>query len=130
MDRLSNIAGDSLEETEGCLLPLLPLSQFWTAVTTLLIVKIGVCVSHGLQPPPLKVIVHRLPVIGVILLELFLLFHPTVVSPLDVPEDVVLFREPTEGACSMTVPDTSTRPRTSAIRIHSTHPAIRTTNHR
>ena len=33
---------------------------------------------------------------------------------------------PSEGACSMAVPAVSTRPRTSALRMPSTHPA----NHR
>ena len=37
---------------------------------------------------------------------------------------------PTEGACSMAVPAMSTRPRTSALRMLSTHPAIRNANHR
>ena len=37
---------------------------------------------------------------------------------------------PTEEACSMAVPGMSTRPMTSALRIHSTHPAIRKANHR
>ena len=37
---------------------------------------------------------------------------------------------PTEGACSMAVPAMSTRPRTSALRMPSTHPAIRNANHR
>ena len=39
-------------------------------------------------------------------------------------------RGPTEGACSLAVPAMSTRPRTSALRMHSTHPAIRNANHR
>ena len=39
-------------------------------------------------------------------------------------------RGPTEGACSMAVPAMSTRPRTSALRMHSTHPAIRNANNR
>ena len=39
-------------------------------------------------------------------------------------------RRPTEGACSMAVPDMSTRPRISALRMPSTHPAIRNANHR
>ena len=37
---------------------------------------------------------------------------------------------PTEGACSMAVPAMSTRPRTSALQMPSTHPAIRNANHR
>ena len=37
---------------------------------------------------------------------------------------------PTEGACSMSVPAMSTRPRTSALRMPSTHPVIRNANHR
>ena len=37
---------------------------------------------------------------------------------------------PTEGACSMTVPAMSKRPRTSALRMNSTHPAIMNANHR
>ena len=36
----------------------------------------------------------------------------------------------TEGACSMAVPAMSTRPRTSAIRMPFTHPAIRNADHR
>ena len=35
-------------------------------------------------------------------------------------------RGPTEGACSMAVPAMSTKPRISALRMPSTHPA----NHR
>ena len=35
-----------------------------------------------------------------------------------------------EGACSMAVPAVSTRPRTSALRMPSTHPAIGNANHR
>ena len=37
---------------------------------------------------------------------------------------------PTDGACSMAVPSMSTRPRTSALRMPSTHPTIRNANHR
>ena len=37
---------------------------------------------------------------------------------------------PTEEACSMAVPTMSTRPRTSTLRMPSTHPAIRNDNHR
>ena len=37
---------------------------------------------------------------------------------------------PTEGACSMAVPAMSTRPRTSVLRMTSTHPATRNANHR
>ena len=37
---------------------------------------------------------------------------------------------PTEGACSIAVPTMSTRPRTSTIRMPSTHLAIRNANHR
>ena len=37
---------------------------------------------------------------------------------------------PTEGACSMAVPTMSTTPRTSALQMPSTHPAIRNANHR
>ena len=36
---------------------------------------------------------------------------------------------PAEGACSMAVPAMSTRPRTSALRIPSTHPAIGNVNY-
>ena len=36
---------------------------------------------------------------------------------------------PTEGACSMAVPVIITRPRTSALRMPSTQPAIRNANH-
>ena len=36
----------------------------------------------------------------------------------------------TEGACSMAVPAMSTRPRTSALRMPSTHPAIWNANYR
>ena len=35
----------------------------------------------------------------------------------------------TEGACSMAVPAMNTRPRTSTLRMPSTHPAIRNANH-
>ena len=42
----------------------------------------------------------------------------------------VLRGGPTEGACSMAVPAMSTRPSTSALRMTSTHPAIRNANHR
>ena len=38
--------------------------------------------------------------------------------------------EHTDGACSMAVPAMSTRPRTSVLRMHSTHPAIKNANHR
>ena len=38
-------------------------------------------------------------------------------------------RRPTEGACSMAVPAMSTRPRTSALRMPSTHPTIRNANY-
>ena len=34
------------------------------------------------------------------------------------------------GSCMMAVPAMSTRPRTSALRVPSTHPAIRNANHR
>ena len=34
-----------------------------------------------------------------------------------------------EGACTMAVPAMRTRPRTSALRMHSAHPAIRNANH-
>ena len=37
---------------------------------------------------------------------------------------------PSEGACSMAVPAMSTRLRTSALRMPSTHPATRNANHR
>ena len=37
---------------------------------------------------------------------------------------------PTEGACSMAVHAMITRPRTSALRMPSTHPAIGNANHR
>ena len=37
---------------------------------------------------------------------------------------------PKEGACSIAVPVMSNRPRTSAIRMPTTHPAIRNANHR
>ena len=37
--------------------------------------------------------------------------------------------EPTEGACLMMVPAMSTRPKTSALRMPSTHAAIRNANH-
>ena len=37
---------------------------------------------------------------------------------------------PTEGTCSKAVPAMSTRPMTSALRMPSTHPAIRNANHR
>ena len=37
---------------------------------------------------------------------------------------------PTEGSCSMAVPAMSTKPRTSALRMPSTHAAIRNANHR
>ena len=37
---------------------------------------------------------------------------------------------PTEGTCSMEIPDMSIRPRTSALRMPSNHPAIRKDNHR
>ena len=37
---------------------------------------------------------------------------------------------PTEGACSMAVPAMNTRHSTSALRMPSTHPAIRKANHR
>ena len=37
---------------------------------------------------------------------------------------------PTEGACWMAVPAMSPRPRTSALRIPSTHPVIRNANYR
>ena len=40
------------------------------------------------------------------------------------------YRGPKEGACSMAVPAMSTRPGTSALRMPSTHPAIRNANHR
>ena len=36
----------------------------------------------------------------------------------------------TKGACSMVVPAMSTRPRTSALRMPSTHPTIMNANHR
>ena len=36
----------------------------------------------------------------------------------------------TEGASAMAVPAMSTRPRTSALRLPSTYPTIRNTNHR
>ena len=39
-------------------------------------------------------------------------------------------RGPTEGVFSMAVPAMSTRPRTSALRISSTHPAISNANHK
>ena len=39
-------------------------------------------------------------------------------------------RGPTEGSCSMAVPAMSTRLRTSALPMPSTHPAIRNVNHR
>ena len=42
---------------------------------------------------------------------------------------MVIIRGPTEGACLMAVPVMSTRPRTSALRMPSTHPAIRNANH-
>ena len=41
-----------------------------------------------------------------------------------------VMRGPTEGACTMAVPAMSTRPRTIALRMPSTHPAIRNANHR
>ena len=41
----------------------------------------------------------------------------------------ISWRGPTEGACSMAVPVMSTRPRTSALRMPPTHPAIRKANH-
>ena len=37
---------------------------------------------------------------------------------------------PREGACSMAVPAMRTKPKTSALRIHSTHAVIRNDNHR
>ena len=37
-------------------------------------------------------------------------------------EEVITYG-PTEGACSMAVPAMSTRPRTNALRMPSTHPA-------
>ena len=37
-------------------------------------------------------------------------------------------RGPTEGACSMAIPAMSTRPRNSALRMPSGHPAIRNAN--
>ena len=37
---------------------------------------------------------------------------------------------PTQGACSLAVLAINTRPMTSALRMPSTHPAIRNTNHR
>ena len=37
----------------------------------------------------------------------------------------VEYSGPIEGACSMAVPAMSTRPTTSALRMPSTHPAIR-----
>ena len=36
---------------------------------------------------------------------------------------------PTKEACTMAVPSMSTRPRTSTLRMSSTHPAIRNANH-
>ena len=36
---------------------------------------------------------------------------------------------PTEGSCSMAVPAMSTRPKTSALRMPSAHPALRNANH-
>ena len=38
---------------------------------------------------------------------------------------MTMTRGPTEGACSMAVPAMSTRPGTSALRMPSTHTAIR-----
>ena len=38
-------------------------------------------------------------------------------------------KEPTKRACSMAVPAMSTRPRTSALRMLSTHPTIRNANY-
>ena len=43
------------------------------------------------------------------------------------PQKKKIVRGHTEGACSMAVP---TRPRTSALQMHSTHPAIRNANNR
>ena len=37
---------------------------------------------------------------------------------------------PTEGACTVAVPAMTTRPRTSVLRMLSTHPANRNANHR
>ena len=37
---------------------------------------------------------------------------------------------PTEGACSMAAPAMSTRPRTSALRMPSTHSTLGNVNHR
>ena len=45
-------------------------------------------------------------------------------------ETTIWRRGPTEGTCSMAVPAMSTRPRTSALRLPSTNPAIRKANYR
>ena len=92
VDRLCNIADDRFEEAEVFLQPLLPLTQFWVTVTTLLLVNTGVGVSQGLEPP-LKVIVLPPHDIGVILPELCLPVHPLVVSILDVQNEGVLVEE-------------------------------------
>ena len=43
--------------------------------------------------------------------------------------DLSAIGDTTEGVSSMAVPSMSTKPRTSALRMPSTHPAIRNANH-
>ena len=57
------------------------------------------------------------------------LYHTGYLSEKDIGH-VKLHWGPTKGACSMAVPGLSTRPRTSALRMPSAHPAIRNANHR